>query len=350
MNKPLVGFGIIGAGMIANFHAEAIKAVADARLVAVCDSDGERAGEFARKHQIECYTDIGEFLARSPIDAVTIATPTGLHAAVAVPAALAGKHVLCEKPLDVTVEKSQAIIDACAKAGVLLVPVFQNRFGSGAIQIERAIAAGRFGRLMQIAGRIKWWRSQEYYDSGAWRGTWALDGGGCLMNQSIHTIDLMLHFGGRPEQVFGYTATRTHTGIEVEDNACAVLRFASGAIGVIEASTSCAPGFPARIEVSGERGTAVIEGDAIAQWSFADTEAGDEAVLAKIGQPKLGSGASDPKAIGVEGHRLQIADMTRAILTGGKPAIDGAEARIPVELICGIYASMKTGRPYVFKE
>ena len=349
MEKPHVRFGIIGAGMIADFHAEAIKSVPDARLVAVCDSNSERAAAFARKHGVECHTDLGDFLARAPIDAVTVATPTGLHGAVAIPAALAGKHVLCEKPLDVTAEKSQAIIDACRKAGVLLVPVFQYRFGSGAIQLKRAIEAGRFGRLLHLSGRIKWWRSQEYYDSGAWRGTWALDGGGCLMNQSIHTIDLMLHFGGRPEQVFGYTATRTHTGIEVEDCACAVLRFESGAMGVIESSTSCAPGFPARIEVSGERGTAAIEGDAITEWRFADSEAGDEALLAGIGQEKLGSGASDPKAINVEGHRLQIADMTRAILTGGQPAIDGAEAKIPVELICGIYASMKTGRPYIFE-
>ncbi|MDR0576708.1 MAG: Gfo/Idh/MocA family oxidoreductase [Candidatus Accumulibacter sp.] len=345
-----VRYGIIGAGTIAGFHAEAIKSVENARLTAVCDSDGERAAEFARARGIECHANLADFLARAPIDAVTIATPTGLHAEVAIPAARAGKHVLCEKPLDVTAEKAQAIIDACGKAGVLLVPVFQNRFGHGAVRIKRAIEAGRFGRLLQIGGRIKWYRSQEYYDSGAWRGTWALDGGGCLMNQSIHTVDLMLHFGGRPEQVFGYTATRTHTGLEVEDNACAVLRFRNGAIGVIESSTSCAPGFPARIEVSGERGTAALEGDAIVQWSFTDSEAGDEAILAGIGQTTLGSGASDPKAIGVEGHRLQIADMTRAILTGGKPAIDGAEARIPVELVCGIYESMKTGKPYVFKE
>ncbi|MDR1709095.1 MAG: Gfo/Idh/MocA family oxidoreductase [Candidatus Accumulibacter sp.] len=343
-----VRFGIIGAGMIANFHAEAIAATPGAELMAVCDSDAARAGEFARKRGIACFGDLDDFLARAPIDAVTVATPTGLHAAVAIPAARAGKHVLCEKPLDVTAEKAQAIVDACKAAGVLLVPVFQNRFGNGAITVKKAIEAGRFGRLLQIAGRIKWYRSQEYYDSGAWRGTWALDGGGCLMNQSIHTIDLMLHFGGRPEQVFGYTATCTHK-IEVEDNACAALRFKSGALGVIESSTACAPGFPARVEVSGERGSAALEGDAIVQWSFADSDPGDAAVLAGMGQAKLGSGAADPKAISVEGHRLQIADMVQAILTGGRPAIDGAEAKIPVELICGIYASMKTGRPYVFE-
>ena len=155
-------------------------------------------------------------------------------------------------------------------------PRFSSIASAPGRSLKRAIEAGRFGRILFVSGRIKWWRSQEYYDSGAWRGTWALDGGGCLMNQSIHTIDLMLHFGGPPEQVFGYTATRTHSGIEVEDNACAVVRFKSGAMGVIESSTSCAPGLPLRIEVSGERGTAAIEGDSIAEWRFADVEPGDE--------------------------------------------------------------------------
>ena len=345
-----VRYGIIGAGTIANFHAKAIGTVEDAQLTAVCDSDKRRAEEFAREFGIASYSDLDTFLKEAPIDAVTIATPTGLHADVAIPAARAGKHVLCEKPLDVTPERSQAIIDACRENRVVLSPIFQFRFGAGAMAMKKAVEAGRFGKILFVSGKIKWWRSQEYYDSGAWRGTWALDGGGCLMNQSIHTIDLMLHFGGAPEQVFGYTSTRTHTGIEVEDNACAVLRFRNGAMGVIEASTSCAPGFPLRIEISGERGMAAIEGDNIAEWRFTDTDPGDEAVQSLIQGGSLGNGASDPKAISTEGHRLQIADLTRAILTTSMPAIDGSEARIPVELICGIYESMKTGRPYLFKE
>ncbi|MDR2613933.1 MAG: hypothetical protein LBC91_01215 [Candidatus Accumulibacter sp.] len=227
-----------------------------------------------------------------------------------------------------------------------MVPSAKNRHS---IAFRRG-GAGRFGRLLFVSGHVKWWRSQAYYDSGAWRGTWALDGGGCLMNQSIHTIDLMIHFAGAPKQVFGYTATRTHR-VEVEDNACAAIRFRNGAMGVIEASVSCAPGFPLRIEVSGERGSAAIERDGIVKWSFADSDPGDAEILAGIDQGgQLGSGASDPKAIGVEGHRLQIADLTRAILTASAPAIDGEEAVLPVELICGIYASMKTGKPHVFQE
>ena len=344
-----VRFGIIGAGVISEFHAEAIKGVENAQLTAVFDVDQARARQFAAQHGIESYDDLDRFLATAPIDAVTVATPTGLHGTVAIPAARAGKHVLCEKPLDTTPEKAQAIIDACRESNVILAPVFQYRFGVGAVTIKKAIEAGRFGRILFVSGRIKWLRTQAYYDSGAWRGTWALDGGGCLMNQSIHTIDLMVHFGGQPEQVFGYTATRTHTGIEVEDNACAVVRFESGAMGVIESSTSCAPGLPLRIEVSGERGTAAIEGDAIAEWRFADVEPGDEAILAMVKGRGLGDGASDPKAITVEGHRQQIADLTAAILDSSRPAIDGAQAKIPVELICGIYESMRTGRPYRFK-
>ena len=326
-----VRYGIIGAGTIANFHAKAISAVENAQLTAVCDSDGPRAEEFAREFGIAPYSDLDMFLREAPIDAVTIATPTGLHADVAIPAARAGKHVLCEKPLDVTPEKSRAIVNACRENRVILLPVFQSRFSTGAITMKRAIETGRFGRILFVSGSIRWWRSQAYYDSGAWRGTWALDGGGCLMNQSIHTIDLMIHFGGIPQQVFGYTSTRTHD-IEVEDNACAVVRFSNGAMGVIEASTSCAPGFPLRIEVSGERGTATIEGDRIVGWNFTDSDPGDQAILSGTEERSLGSGASDPKAISVEGHRLQIADLTQAILNASAPAIDGAEAILPVEL------------------
>jgi UDP-N-acetyl-2-amino-2-deoxyglucuronate dehydrogenase len=348
MSKDVVRFGIIGAGTIAAFHAQAISAVEGAQLTAVFDSVAERSRDFAAKHQIATYADLDEFLAKAPIDAVTVATPTGLHASVAIPAARAGKHVLCEKPLDTTAEKAQSIIDACRQSGVILSPVFQNRFGAGAAAMKEAIDAGRFGRLLFVSARIKWLRTQEYYDSGAWRGTWQFDGGGCLMNQSIHSIDLMLHFAGAPAEVFGYTATRTHARLEVEDNACAVVRFASGAMGVIESSTSCAPGFPQQIEVSGERGTATIEGDAIARWQFADVDPRDESILAGMGRMSLGSGASDPKAIGIEGHRRQIEDMVGAILRGTQPAVDGAEAKLPVELVCGIYESMKTGRPYRF--
>jgi len=348
MKGTEVRFGIIGAGTIAAFHARAIQAVEGARLTAVFDTVGERSRDFAAKHGIKSYTNLDEFLKEAPIDAVTVATPTGLHGSVAIPAALAGKHVLCEKPLDTTTEKAQAIIDACRKGGVILSPVFQYRFGEGAMAMKAAIEAGRFGRILLVSGKIKWFRTQEYYNSGAWRGTWEFDGGGCLMNQSIHTIDLMLHFAGAPAEVFGYTATRTHSSLEVEDNACAVIRFASGALGVIESSTSCAPGFPLRIEVSGERGTAVMEGDSIARWDFADSDPRDDIVKAAMGGPKLGDGGSDPKGISIEGHRLQIEDMVGAILHGKEPAVDGREAKLPVELICGIYESMRTGRPHVF--
>jgi len=348
MSSNRVRFGIIGAGTIAAFHAQAIGLVAGAELTAVCDSVDERAREFGARHGIAAFTDVDDFLARAPIDAVTVATPTGLHASVAIPAARAGKHVLCEKPLDTTPAKAQAIIDACRDAGVILSPVFQSRFGAGAMAVKRAIDAGRFGRLLFVSGRIKWWRSQAYYDSGAWRGTWALDGGGCLMNQSIHGIDLLLHFGGAPTEVFGYTATRTHAGLEVEDNACAVIRFASGALGVIESSTSCAPGFPQQSELSGERGSAMIEGDAIVRWQFADEDPMDAPIRAAMGSSSLGSGASDPKGISIEGHRRQIEDMVDAVLRGHPPAVDGAQAKLPVELVCGIYESMRTGRPYRF--
>ena len=315
MSKDSVRFGIIGAGTIGAFHAEAIRAVDGARLTAVFDSIGERSRDFAAKHGIEAYADLDEFLARAPIDAVTVATPTGLHASVAIPSARAGKHVLCEKPLDTTTAKARSIVDACRQSGVILSPVFQSRFGTGATAMKKAIDAGRFGRLLFVSGRIKWLRSQAYYDSGAWRGTWELDGGGCLMNQSIHGIDLMLHFAGAPAEVFGYTATRTHARLEVEDNACAVIRYASGAMGVIESSTSCAPGFPQQIEVSGERGTAAIEGDAIVRWQFADSES-----ARRVGTG--GDGRQQPRQRGErsQGHQHRGAPAADRRHGGSHPA------------------------------
>jgi predicted dehydrogenase len=344
-----VKFGIIGTGAIAGFHAKAIAASANAELVAVFDKATERAQKFADDYKVRAVDDFDTFLNDPEIEAVTIATPTGIHGLVALPAAKSGKHILCEKPLDVTLEKTDEIIDACKANDVVLAAVFQSRFGTAVQETKKAVDAGRLGKMVIANTHIHWFRTQEYYDSATWRGTWALDGGGALMNQSIHNIDLLLYLNGEPAEVFAYTDTITHTGIEVEDTAVAVVKFKNGSLGTIEASTSCAPGFPRRLQLSGSKGTVILEDDRIANWTFVEEFPEDEEIRknGSLGENMKG-GAGDPMAINYEGHRRQIQDLSRAIISGKEPALPGHEGRKAVQLICGIYESAKTGKPVKF--
>ncbi len=335
-------FGIIGSGTIADFHVKAIEATPGATVIGSF-STSKGARPFAESRGIKAYATLEEMLADPAINAVTIANPSGMHGEAAIAAAKAGKHILCEKPLEITPARAKAITDACTQYGVILAPVFQSRYGAGARLIHEALQAGRFGKVLFSSAKIKWFRSQEYYDSAAWRGTWAIDGGGCLMNQSIHAIDLMIWFGGIPEEVYGYCATRTHN-IEVEDNATAVVRFKGGVMGVIEASTSCEPGWPLEVSISGDRGTATLAADTITTWSFKDEHPLD-AKVAALSSSTLGSGSSDPKAISIAGHQALIEDMIRAVRGEKNNLVGGLEARYPVEVICGIYEAGKTGKP-----
>ena len=338
-----IGFGIVGAGMIAEYHAKAMEAAEGARPVGVFGGGEARRNDFAGRHGIKSYASLEDMLADPEVQAVSIASPSGSHGESAISCANAGKHVLCEKPLETTPARAQAIIDACRQAGVTLAPIFQYRHGAGARLIQEAIRVGRFGRMLFSSARLRWFRPQSYYDSGVWRGTWTLDGGGCLMNQGIHAIDLMILFGGVPYEVYGAAATLTHR-IEVEDNAAAIVRFANGAVGTIEASTSCEPGLPLEVSVSGERGTAVLTGDGISSWVFRDSHPMDD----RVASAASGSGdaASDPKAISLDGHIQTVQGMVRAILLGDRSGvIDPLEARHPLDVICGIYESQKLGRP-----
>lgn len=341
-----VRFGIIGAGMISHFHAKAVADAEGAELGGVFSPREESRKEFVSRHGGRAYGTLRELLADPAIDAVAIATPTGLHRDSAIPAAKAGKHVLCEKPLETTPERAQEIIDACRENNVMLAPVFQYRFSLAAMLVKKAVEQGRFGKILMANARIKWFRPQSYYDSGAWRGTRELDGGGCLMNQSIHAIDLLLHLAGTPSEVYGHAMTAAHKRIDVEDTAAAVIRFANGAVGVIESATSLAPGWPLEVEVSGTRGTARITAESLTVWDFADGDPLDEKAAALKTANAASSGASDPAAINTDGHRKIIEDLVKSIRGGAKAVIDGEEAKLPIELICGIYESVKTKMPF----
>ncbi len=339
-----IQFGIVGTGTIAEFHAKAIASLPGVALAGVYSRNPEKAAEFAKRHGTAATSSLQELLALPGLDALCITTPSGSHAEAAIPALEAGKHLLCEKPLDVTLEKVDAIIAAAAKSKANLAAVFQMRFGAGAVRLKEAIEEGRFGRLTLCSCYIKWWRSQEYYDQGAWRGTRELDGGGVLFNQGIHGIDLLQWLVGMPEEVQARVATLAHERIEVEDTAAAVLRFPNGALGVIEGATSAWPGFSTRIEITGDRGSAILENDRLVFWKFAD-ERPEDASVVDAGEAKLGSGASDPKAISIEGHRRQIEDLANAIREGRPPAVRGEDARNAVRIILGIYEAAAKGAP-----
>ncbi len=339
------GFGIVGCGMISGFHAKAIADIRGANVAACFDSYEPAAKRFAEDHDCPSYSRLRDMLEDEAVDVVTICTPSGAHLEPAVAAARAGKHIIVEKPLEITLRRCDKIINECEKHGVVVSTIFPSRFHESARLIKQAVEQKRFGRITMGDAYVKWYRSQEYYDSGAWRGTWKLDGGGALMNQAIHSVDLLTWLMGPVESITAHTSTLAHKRISVEDVAVATLRFSNGALGVIEASTASYPGYLKRIEIHGSEGTAVLEEEDIKTWDFAKKGRADAAIRRRMaGKTKTGGGASDPTAIGHHGHTAQFKDVLKAIKSGGTPAIDGHEGRRSVEVILGIYKSAESGR------
>lgn len=338
-----IGIGIVGCGMIANFHTKAIADAEGAHLVGVTSRRPEAAAEFAAKNDTEAFESLEAMLADPRIQAVSICTPSGAHLDPAVAAAKAGKHVIVEKPLEITTERCDEIIQACEDANVRLAVTFQSRFHESSRFIKQAVDDGRFGKITMGDAYVKWFRSQAYYDSGAWRGTWDIDGGGALMNQAIHSVDLLIWLMGPVMEVSAMTATSTHERIEVEDVAVANLKFKNGALGVIEATTTAFPGSLKRVEISGSHGTAILEEEDIIQWSFTEETAEDEAVRERMsGQNSSGGGAADPAAIGHHGHTKLFEELVAAVNENRPTTINGHEGRRSVEVIRAIYESAKT--------
>ena len=341
-----IGFGIIGCGMISRFHAKAVADLKGAKVTACFDAFPAAADKFGAEIGCKVYHDLDKMLADPKVDVVTICTPSGLHMEPAVAAAKAGKHIIVEKPLDITLKRCDAMIAAADKAGVVLSTIFPSRFHESSQLIKQAADKGRFGRLTLGDAYVKWFRTQEYYDSGAWRGTWALDGGGALMNQAVHSVDLLLWFMGPAVEVMAYTGLLAHQRIEVEDVAVAGIKFASGALGTIEASTATWPGELKRIEVHGDAGSAALKEEDLEVWKFAKEAKTDEQIRQRMaGRTHTGGGAADPKAIGHHGHTLQFQDVLTAIKKGKPPLVNGPEGRKAVELILAIYKSAETGKP-----
>jgi predicted dehydrogenase len=337
-----VRFALVGAGNIAKIYVAAFAAIPDARVSVVCSRTEASGRALAEKCDAEWVGDFRTAVSRDDVDAVVVATPSGTHADVAVTAAQAGKHLLVEKPLDITLARVDSILRAAEKAGIVLASVYPLRFTEGAQRAKAAMEAGRLGRLALADVSVKWFRPQSYYDS-SWRGRWAIDGGGALMNQAIHNVDLVQWLAGPVSSVVGRTTTLAHK-METEDTASALLTYANGALGVIQGATSCWPGDPARVELHGDRGTIVLEEGRIVVWKLQDAAPGEEEAMLAL-ELAAGSGAADPMAIGFEKHRRQIVDLMEAIRSGRSPAIRGEEARRSVEIVRAIYRSAATNAP-----
>lgn len=338
MAKDKLGYAIIGCGVIGPYHAEAFQKTTGAELVACCDIVEDRAKAMAERFGIpRTYTDYQEMLKRDDIDIVSICTPSGMHADMGIAAAQAGKNVLCEKPIDIRLDKIDALIAACEEHKVKLACIFQRRTYPINQKIRRIVQSGGLGKMVLGDCYQKYYRSPDYYKSGAWRATWELDGGGALMNQGVHGIDLIQWIMGPVKTIFA-KGNHLVRDIPVEDTACIVMEWANGAFGVLQGTTSVSPGYNCKIEVHGDLGSILMNETNIVDWKVPGEDA-----AAETGQETAG-GASDPTAISSTGHTFQIQDIIDAVKEDRDPFIPGREGRNAVEIILSVYESIRTGK------
>lgn len=336
-----VRFGIAGCGTISRFHAAAIERIPDARLVGVYNSSRPRAERFVAEYPAHIFESYDDLLASPDIDVVCICTPSGLHTEQAVAAMKAGKSIVVEKPMSLSLSDADLLINTAEETGAKVCVISQFRFSAAVQEVRRALDAGAFGKVVSGSLSMKYYRSHEYYASGGWRGTWALDGGGCLMNQGIHGIDVFRYLMGPVKSISAITGTQTRK-VEVEDSAAAILEFENGAFGTIQGSTTCFPGYPRRIEICGDEGSVVLEEDSILSWDLPI-----ECRL-PVGQGAKNVASSDPKAIDVGGHVRQIGNLVDALIRGAELMAPATTGRPPLEVILGIYESSKTGKKVLF--
>ncbi|QDH80214.1 Gfo/Idh/MocA family oxidoreductase [Echinicola soli] len=341
MSYP-IKFGIIGTGAIAEKHASAINELDSTALVAVCSSSAERAKQAELQFQVKGYDDLKDFLTHPGLEVVCICTASGEHLEPTVMAAQAGKHVLVEKPIEISIERANAMIQACKENDVKLGVIFQNRFNEGYLLLRAAVKSGQLGSLLMGNAYIKWFRGREYYESSHWKGTISGDGGGAFINQGIHTIDLLLDIMGDANTVFGKVKTALYD-IEGEDIGTSLVTFKNGALGNITAGTSLYPGYPERLEIYGTEGSVILEAGKIVAWSVKDQES-----KAENAAQEPSSGAADPMAIGHALHLMQIEDMVMSIQENKPPLVTGEIAKKSLAMILGIYESSKTGKEISF--
>lgn len=334
-----IQIGILGGGNISDTHARAARQIEGVEIAAVWGDNRQKARRISELYGGELYSSLDEFLSHRPMDVVAIGSPSGLHAEHGMAAARRGLHVLVEKPIEISTERADALIEACDRAGVKLAVFFQDRFAPDIITLKQLVDGGKVGKPVLVSARIRWYRPPEYYASSRWRGTWSLDGGGALMNQGVHTVDLLLWLLGDVKRVFGKATTAVHR-IEVEDTVVATLEFAAGAIGTLEAATSAYPGYRRRLELTGSEGTLILEHDRLVSVDLRTPGRG--VPISEEGNLNLS--ATSPVVSDVSGHRRVIEDFIEAIRRGSTPRCDGREARRSVQLVQAIYESSRTGR------
>lgn len=330
-----VRFAVAGCGFIGGLHARVIQSIPGAKVTAAMDVEAEKAEKLAKAYGCAWYTDANDMLADPNVDAVAICLPSGLHQELTIQAARAGKHVICEKPMDIRLDSARAMIKACRENRVRLGIIMQHRFDEPVQLLKKAIREGWMGRLLWGASRTIWYRDDAYY-SNPWRGTWKYDGGGALMNQSIHYIDLLLSIMGDVKSVSAKCRTLGHPQIETEDVGLADLEFKNGALGTIEGTTVSYPGLYAELAVFGEKGTVIIRNDHLAFYRFKDGEKPEfEAAL----NPEAANQLNLSPEIEDTSHRRQYEDFVHAVLTGTDPAVTGEEGIKSLEVIRAIYQS-----------
>ncbi|MFN3999361.1 Gfo/Idh/MocA family protein [Algoriphagus sp.] len=333
-----MNIGIIGTGSITGKHAQAIAEIEGAKLVALYNPKPESAAKAKAQFGLPVFTDLGEFLNVPDLEIVCVCTPSGMHLEPALAAAKAGKHLMIEKPIEINLQRTDELIAACAEGGVKLAVIFQNRFTEDYQKLKKAVTDGVFGRLLMGNAYVNWFRDSAYYSTSKWKGTLEADGGGALINQGIHTIDLLLDLMGDVKSVFGQVQTTLYP-IEGEDLGAALVNFKNGALGNITSATALYPGYPERIEIFGTEGSAILEAGKLTAWKLkGSTES------LKPTQNEGGSGASDPTAIGHQLHLEQWRLFVKAIEEDLTPVVDGKTARKSVELIRAIYFSSKEGK------
>ena len=343
MNKLKIG--IIGCGVIANIHAEAIRESSNAELHSVFSRNEENTKRCGEKHNVKWFTDWDKFISDTDLDIVSICSPSGNHLDYGEKAAAAGKHVIVEKPIEVTLERANRLIEKCKSNNVKLAVIYQSRFIPDIIKVKESIDNNEIGNIFMGDAQIKWYRDQNYYDSGVWRGTFKLDGGGVLINQGIHTIDLLQWFMGDVDTITGHIGTFTHENIEGEDSAVAVLKFKSGAIAVIEGSTSIQPAQPRKIELHGKNGSIeIIDND------VKITIAGNEEESSLENETKTTGGDSPLAGFSNEPHQKQFEAIVDAINSDLEPPVSGSDSLKSLAIVLAIYESSKSGSPIKLDE
>ncbi len=338
--KRKVKWAIVGCGVISKCHADALSLAENAELYAVCDIIKEKAEKLAEEFSVpKVYTKLEDVLNDSEVEVVSICTPSGMHGEMCIAAAKAGKHILCEKPMEITSEKLQRVITELEKYPVKMGCVFQRRCDAKFIAVKNAVQSGKFGKLVLAYAYLKYYRDQNYYDSGDWRATWELDGGGALMNQGVHGIDLLLWIAGDAQSVFGRCATQVRN-IEVEDTAIASLKFKNGAFGNIEGTTSVYPAQDTRLEIHMEKGSITVSDAGILEWKHLE----DENEAAPVIEEPVFACKDDPSKLPSTSHYIPVTDMADAVINDRKPAVTPTEACKAVEMILAIYKSSKEHR------